>query len=590
MRLSNRPRPGSGLPFRKTLGDYIGIAISPALIMTLVGSLVYFLLEISYSGEYQATVRWALFWFVLAMVLISRISIEQNADLAMMYGFMLAMATALMLSQYIGSHLVVWCILGLIWWCANKLTWDCTLINDEEDASGQGLLDVAATGERKSAETTPATESVTPPPKPPSPPPVLSPVSTPVSMGQGRKPVPVPPPLPLPPPMPNPVTGSTGSATTPSKRSSGNPIANWFFQRRQKKRRAKLTTQPHAPGLWVVYFSLAALPVFGFGQGLVATDDAHQRYAFLLLLVYVTSGLGLLLITSFLGLRRYLRQRRLRMPLAIAATWITMGSALAVGILGLALLLPRPAIEGSSAPKFLDQFTKPKSASNDQTSNTRLAGKGARPGRQPGKDVQKGSAPSDNQANADQGNTERQEQAGTTTASQPEPPPPSLDWLRWVVLGFLIVLLLRWLGRHWRQIKEAFMNWWRSSRRRRQPSPVVASTPALMPRPFSAFSNPFGGAGEPRTPPSELLVYTFNAMAAWASEKHCPHLPDQTPMEFGRQMARLFPGLNPEIVQVAQLYSRLAYAAESIPRDSLEVMRNLWTKIENRNLAGVATR
>ena len=32
------------------------------------------------------------------------------------------------------------CLLGLIWWATNKLTWDCTVIEDDQDASGEGLL------------------------------------------------------------------------------------------------------------------------------------------------------------------------------------------------------------------------------------------------------------------------------------------------------------------------------------------------------------------------------------------------------------------------------------------------------------------
>ena len=36
----------------KTLADYLAIAISPVLIMTLVGSLVFFLLEVFYHGGY----------------------------------------------------------------------------------------------------------------------------------------------------------------------------------------------------------------------------------------------------------------------------------------------------------------------------------------------------------------------------------------------------------------------------------------------------------------------------------------------------------------------------------------------------------
>ncbi len=38
----------------KTLVDYLVIAISPVLIMTLVGSLVFFLLEVFYRGEHSA--------------------------------------------------------------------------------------------------------------------------------------------------------------------------------------------------------------------------------------------------------------------------------------------------------------------------------------------------------------------------------------------------------------------------------------------------------------------------------------------------------------------------------------------------------
>jgi hypothetical protein len=42
---------------RPTLADYIIIAISPALIMALVGSLVFFLLELFYQGQYQARLQ-----------------------------------------------------------------------------------------------------------------------------------------------------------------------------------------------------------------------------------------------------------------------------------------------------------------------------------------------------------------------------------------------------------------------------------------------------------------------------------------------------------------------------------------------------
>src|SRR5262249_31153451 len=64
---------------------------------------------------------------------------------------------------------------------------------------------------------------------------------------------------------------------------------------------------------------------------------------FFLMTVYVGSGLGLLLTTSFLGLRRYLRQRKVKMPAAVTGAWLFLGGLLAAGLLLLGGFLPRPS-------------------------------------------------------------------------------------------------------------------------------------------------------------------------------------------------------------------------------------------------------
>ena len=106
--------------------------------------------------------------------------------------------------------------------------------------------------------------------------------------------------------------------------------------------------RPHAPGVWVIYFSLAALPLFGIGQRFIPAENLEaRRYAFKLLCIYTASGLGLLMTTSFLGLRRYLRQRRLEMPLEMASVWLTVGSLMIAALLFVCWLLPRPNAEYS---------------------------------------------------------------------------------------------------------------------------------------------------------------------------------------------------------------------------------------------------
>src|SRR5712692_3395645 len=106
---------------QQTLADYITIALSPVLIMALVGSLIFFLLEVLYIGQCSGRMQWTLFFFVFGIVLIARISIEQGGGKAILYGIGMAFVVWLALQAFIeypaGSPMKVlsWAInLGLI--------------------------------------------------------------------------------------------------------------------------------------------------------------------------------------------------------------------------------------------------------------------------------------------------------------------------------------------------------------------------------------------------------------------------------------------------------------------------------------------
>lgn len=277
----------------KTLADYMAIAITPALIMLLTGSLVWFLAELGYDGGRPQRIRWILFWFVIGAVLVARIAIENGRAHAAMFLAGLAGATSLTIFKFApDAPLVPIICLGVVAWCADKLTWDCTLIDESEDASGEGLLQVAGVADEAELKDD---DTVAP---------------------------------------------STDSEAESDGRVDEKQVPFW---KRLFTNESERAGKPHAPGLWVVYFSLAALPLYGFGQlWIPASDEASRHFAFQCLLVYVGAALGLLLMTSFLGLRRYLRQRNIEMPTAMAATWVGMGSAIAIGILVFAMLLPRP--------------------------------------------------------------------------------------------------------------------------------------------------------------------------------------------------------------------------------------------------------
>jgi hypothetical protein len=125
---------------QKTAADYIVVALSPVLIMALVGSLCFFLIEVFYQGPTGGVARWVMFWFVVAIVLVARIAIEKSSEHAGVYGLALAAAMWLYLARMTPSYLLSIVLLAIVWFCAHKLVWDCTLIDDDEDASGRGLL------------------------------------------------------------------------------------------------------------------------------------------------------------------------------------------------------------------------------------------------------------------------------------------------------------------------------------------------------------------------------------------------------------------------------------------------------------------
>lgn len=290
---ANQPRP--------TLADYLVIAISPALIMVLVGSLVLFLLEIFYAGQYETRLRWIMFCFVFAAVLIARISMTPGiAGRASLYGLVLAVAVFVALQvlvQYppgLRAAGFTWAInlgiMAVIWWCAHKLTWDCTFIDEHVDASGAGLLDAAGLDNQGARDE-----------------------------GRGTR---------------------EEEASSSFPRPSSGLFAWW---ERYHRYRQEQQQKPHAPGVWIVYFSLAALPLFGLGQSLIAANDLERRQrVFWFMVCYMGSALGLLLCTSFLGLRRYLRQRRLSMPVAVTGVWLSIGAVLIAVLLVAGAFLPRP--------------------------------------------------------------------------------------------------------------------------------------------------------------------------------------------------------------------------------------------------------
>ena len=615
----------------QTLADYVALAISPALVMGLVGSLVFFLLEVCYSrqGEYKDHLRYIFFFFVFGAVLVSRISMTQGiAGRAGLYGLVLAGAAWAGMQVYVQypkdstagsfSWLINLFLVGVVWWCAHRLTWDCTQIDEETVVGGEGLLQ--ATG-----------------------------LETPADGAAKKEPVEEP--------------------ERDSEKKEPGPLIGWWeklerYREGRKKRRVL--------GGWVIYFSLAALPLFGLGEALIpAEETARRQYVFWLAALYVGCGLGLLLTTCFLSIRHYLRQRRLQMPAAMTAVWLTTGGGLIVALLVIGALLPRPRPEYSLLP-FQPAGSDKRSASNfagqggssgqgegrrigdqpkdkgepsgDKDSQTTGRDKGEtsqekdKDGSSGEKDKDKDGTAKDKDKAGGSGRDERNEspsdakdkasnpqqpKSGDEKTARPKDKPTksdqassdsraashpgsSWDWksalsgvaavLKWIVFALLILAVIFFVLREglkflanftdWaRHLLNALSGWWANlfkgrAREAREEEEAGTAKRGEPVKPFAAYGNPFlDGRGE-RWPVKEIVQYTFAALQAWAREQKVERRPGETPLEFAGRLGEEFPGLEADVRRFTILYARAVYDYGPLPANALDVVRQFWKRLE----------
>lgn len=131
---------------------------------------------------------------------------------------------------------------------------------------------------------------------------------------------------------------------------------SWFRDQVSTDPVAKARTKTGSqPGRTVLYLALGALPLFGVGQFFLRGNDEVWFNARKLLAMYLFSSLSLLVVTAFLNLRRYLRQRHTEMPTETTVAWLVGGMAMIAVILLFALVSPMPgrAIASFKTPDFL---------------------------------------------------------------------------------------------------------------------------------------------------------------------------------------------------------------------------------------------
>jgi len=610
----------------QSVADYAAIALCPSLIVLLISSLVYFIVMCVYRGGYSGRIGYIWFMFILGAVGIARLSIEESRKYAFGYSAVLGGATLLVLSQFMtvqgplaGLTLVInGATIALVWFLADRITYDCTVIDDEEDASGQGLLDG--------------------------------------------------------------LTDDGGAA-------------NDTDQHATRKRGRQ-------PGRTVLWLTAAALPIFGLGQIMLPDDARWQRSAIFALAIYLFAALSLLVATSFLGVRRYLRQRGVDMPANVSTAWLAGGVGMTAIILLVCFLLPQPGkmLASVELPQALEspdwlkpssygwgsESAKPEDGQNpasasasappqspeqepgesggDQSQSEKSSGepggkkqgdKGEGGEKNGGKKKSDGSEngenksasksddPGDGAEKAKDGDTKSQdanqdaseEKSDSSTPSeenesenpppqdadeassqelskgdeekqssesqskdnqadsQSQPPPepssppssftnnlPSLSGLLKAIVYLVLIGVLvafAWIQRdEIAKAWEAFLAWLRgepaSSLETEERISQAAITKTSMP--FSAFRNPLGKNGDPK----DAVIVTYQAAEAWWREHGQARNPDETPFEFIRRLKPANKADHDAMMRLTEAYNRVVYGDDSVGPPDLAAAAAVW--------------
>ena len=257
----------------------------------MISSLANFLILVLYRGGFQSRLSWTVMCFTMGIVAVARIAIERDRVYSYGYAAALGLATLLVMSRLVDSLLFCIFILFVVGYLADLIVRDCTLIDDDVDASGEGLIDSGHLFLKKQIE---------------------------ISASEGHR----------------------------AEMQTGEP------EGKVSKPRGKVSQ----PGRTVMYLAMAALPLFGLGQFFLRNDSASWASAKYLLAFYLFASLSLLVTTSFVGLRRYLRQRKVDMPTDVSVAWLSAGVALIAVVLLLAYFAPMPgrALASFEFPKLFD--------------------------------------------------------------------------------------------------------------------------------------------------------------------------------------------------------------------------------------------
>ena len=197
--------------------------------------------------------------------------------------------------------------------------------------------------------------------------------------------------------------------------------------------------------------------------------------------------------------------------------------------------------------------------------------------------------------------TETPEQASSQQPSGPVPLDRAGGFYRWfrALLLLAAAILIGWWVIRQRdlilQIARAFLDavtqffrdlFQLGSRVKRTTVKREERTPGQ--RPFAAYLSPFLTGKDKSWIAEQLILYSYEALQAWAMEQGIQFQPQQTAREFCLQLGETFPDAAAELNRLSFLYGHAAYGNAVPAGCDLEPVRKLWHYLSGPENAGAS--
>jgi len=601
------------LALASTRTDLLTEAAIPLSVMGLLGSFLYYLLELRsvfWGSEGDALLRWVCFFFLLGTIGITRLR-TRYGDQVVAAPYVVALAAVTGLFVWVFTQrsgpvvrtglpaaldlLFTYAVVAVIWYGASRLTRECTAEETREEAAEHGMLERL------------------------------------LERGKGE------------------------AAAGPDDR----------------------TRVRHPGWLVVWFSLAALVVFALGERAMTTEAGGATAFAFKCMAVFFFFGLLLLALTTLSSIRMYVRRKRLTLSRAVSPLWIMLSLLLVSGIVLLSAKLPRTEsqealrriaeiipsrlwdrkaqrtmpspVQGTAAARETAQPERkgekePQPRREGAPAGRPGAGEAAGTGRastgMAGQHPQQGETPSEGLEGKGQAGTQAKgagqqegkkegqgsegkgrgqggskEQASSTGQTSTRlPPNPRGGWGWWWLL--LLLLLLALLGymiyRNRKKIKAWFegltgwkLRWpkWLEGFRlgllavlarilrwlglRRLAALFAAGIRGL---PTEVLVDPFRDRSLADKSPSEKVKHVYRTLLAYADLLGCGREPQQTPFEYLKNLPRQLSPIAKEANQLTYCYVQARYTPQEITLDQVSVVQSIWQTLQAHIDAALAQR